>query len=79
MSYRVGIDVGGTFTDLALSDTDSGELIVTKAPSTPRTPRGRNAVIAKAQIEPSAIDGLDPWDDRRDERVARAEEGDPRR
>ena len=40
MSYRVGIDVGGTFTDLALFDTDSGELIVTKAPSTAESHRG---------------------------------------
>ena len=58
MSYRVGIDVGGTFTDLALFDTDSGELIVTKAPSTANPTEGVQAVISQTGIEPSAIDGL---------------------
>ncbi|MBV9918260.1 MAG: hydantoinase/oxoprolinase family protein [Solirubrobacterales bacterium] len=32
---RLGIDVGGTFTDLLLHDTASGELWVAKVPSTP--------------------------------------------
>jgi len=58
MSYHVGIDVGGTFTDLALFDADSGELIVTKAPSTANPTEGVQAVIAQTGIAPSAIDGL---------------------
>ncbi|MBI4318833.1 MAG: hydantoinase/oxoprolinase family protein [Chloroflexi bacterium] len=32
--YRIGIDVGGTFTDLVLSD-EQGNLYITKVPSTP--------------------------------------------
>ncbi len=35
---RVGIDVGGTFTDLLAVDTHSGERIVVKCASTPRAP-----------------------------------------
>jgi N-methylhydantoinase A len=35
---RVGIDVGGTFTDLAAIDTQTGEHIVVKCPTTPRAP-----------------------------------------
>ena len=35
MSYRLGIDVGGTFTDLLLFNDDTGELLLTKTPSTP--------------------------------------------
>ncbi len=35
---RVGIDTGGTFTDVVAVDEDTGELAVTKTPSTPRDP-----------------------------------------
>ena len=36
--FRVGIDVGGTFTDLVAFDEESGESILIKLPSTPRDP-----------------------------------------
>src|ERR671912_1006376 len=35
---RIGIDTGGTFTDVVAVDEDSGELATTKAPSTPGNP-----------------------------------------
>ncbi len=35
---RVGIDTGGTFTDIVAFDEDSGELVTTKTPSTPANP-----------------------------------------
>jgi len=35
---RIGIDTGGTFTDVVAVDEDSGELAVTKTPSTPSDP-----------------------------------------
>ncbi len=35
MSYRLGVDVGGTFTDLLLIDENSGETYTAKVPSTP--------------------------------------------
>ena len=35
MSYRLGVDVGGTFTDLALYDTETDRLEFAKTPSTP--------------------------------------------
>ena len=35
MSYLVGIDIGGTFTDCAIVDR-AGKLLTTKVPSTPR-------------------------------------------
>ena len=37
-SLRVGIDVGGTFTDLVAFDEHSGETLLIKLPSTPRDP-----------------------------------------
>jgi N-methylhydantoinase A len=36
--YRLGVDVGGTHTDLVLFDTTTGELLVEKAASTPKNP-----------------------------------------
>ena len=35
---RIGIDTGGTFTDVVAVDEASGELVVTKTPSTPSDP-----------------------------------------
>jgi N-methylhydantoinase A len=36
--YRLGVDVGGTHTDLVLLDTTTGELLVEKVASTPKNP-----------------------------------------
>lgn len=45
---RIGIDTGGTFTDVVALDEDSGELVTTKTPSTPSNPAdGFLAGIAK--------------------------------
>ena len=38
MSARCGIDTGGTFTDLVALDEASGELVVSKWPSSPSDP-----------------------------------------
>ena len=35
---RIGIDTGGTFTDVVAVDEESGALVVTKTPSTPSDP-----------------------------------------
>src|SRR5438067_12652 len=35
--YRIGIDIGGTFTDLAAVD-DAGRITIAKSPSTPHDP-----------------------------------------
>jgi N-methylhydantoinase A len=36
MSFRLGVDIGGTFTDVALVDEATGEIAVVKVPTTPR-------------------------------------------
>ncbi len=36
--YRLAVDTGGTFTDLCVLDESSGDLTVTKVPSTPSNP-----------------------------------------
>ena len=38
MAARLGIDIGGTFTDLSLLDESSGNIYATKVPSTPEDP-----------------------------------------
>ncbi len=58
-SYRLGIDIGGTFTDLVLVGAD-GSVHVAKVVSTPPdfgdgVIRGLESIVAGAQISPSAI------------------------
>ena len=38
MNYRIGVDVGGTFTDLVLIDELTDQISVAKVPSTPSSP-----------------------------------------
>ena len=38
MSWVVGVDVGGTFTDFCLFDRGTNEVVVHKVPSTPEDP-----------------------------------------
>ncbi|WP_296679940.1 hydantoinase/oxoprolinase family protein [Novosphingobium sp.] len=61
MGYRLGVDVGGTFTDLLLFDTASGAFWRHKTPSTPHDSSegiltGVTAICADAGIAPDAID-----------------------
>lgn len=61
MTYRLGVDVGGTFTDLLLVDETSGATWSAKVPSTPADQsigvlEGIERVCAKAGISPAEID-----------------------
>ena len=47
MAYRLGVDVGGTFTDVLLFDDATGRSFRTKTPSTPADPS--RAVVAGAE------------------------------
>jgi N-methylhydantoinase A len=38
VGYRLGVDIGGTFTDLVLFDESSGEVFISKISSTPKNP-----------------------------------------
>jgi N-methylhydantoinase A len=58
--YRVAIDVGGTFTDVVLQNEETGEIYVTKVPSTPSDQsiglmEGIKKICQEAGIEPSQI------------------------
>ena len=61
MSYRLGVDVGGTFTDLLLIDNKSGDIHTAKVQSTPHDSsigvlNGVDRVCGNAKIDPKAID-----------------------
>jgi len=60
MSYRLGVDVGGTFTDLLLVNEKSGDLHTAKVPSTPEDSSigvfdGITKVCSIANVDPSDI------------------------
>jgi N-methylhydantoinase A len=47
--YWLGVDVGGTFTDLVLYDVDAGTLRTAKTPTTPNDP-GRGVLEGLAAV-----------------------------
>lgn len=59
MALRVGIDTGGTFTDLAAYDSEGGRLLACKSPSTPQAPvRAFLETFEIAGVAPSRVGGL---------------------
>jgi N-methylhydantoinase A len=63
MSSRLGIDVGGTFTDLLLFNEGSGEMRLLKTPSTPADQsvgilNGIQQLIAESNVSPRDIAAL---------------------
>jgi N-methylhydantoinase A len=63
MAFRLGIDVGGTFTDLLLHDSDSGRTWVAKTPSTPSDQsvgvlEGVRLIGEMADIGPGDLDAI---------------------
>ena len=60
MSYRLGVDVGGTFTDLLLINEDTGATHTAKVPSTPEDSsigvlNGIARICEESGIDPTAI------------------------
>jgi N-methylhydantoinase A/oxoprolinase/acetone carboxylase beta subunit len=58
---RLGVDVGGTFTDLIYVDDEAGKVLVHKVPTTPDDPsagtvRGLQELTAEAGESPSALE-----------------------
>ena len=61
--YRLGIDIGGTFTDFSLLDEGTGELSSFKSPTVPGDPArgvldGFRALVAERGFDPGALDYL---------------------
>jgi N-methylhydantoinase A len=60
---RVAFDIGGTFTDFVLHDSDAGLSYFLKVPSTPRDPGGAviaglETLLTRAWVVPIEVDGL---------------------
>jgi len=60
MAYRLGVDVGGTFTDLALYNVVTNQLTFAKTPSTPANQaagviRGIEQLLTQSEISPEEI------------------------
>ncbi len=60
---RIGIDTGGTFTDVVAVDEESGALVVTKTPSTPSDPAvgfmtGVHKVLDELGLDGSAVSAV---------------------
>ncbi len=59
-TIRLGVDIGGTFTDLVLLHEQTGEFMVVKVPSRPRDPAGALAdsverALAQANAERGTV------------------------
>ena len=54
MSSRIGVDIGGTFTDLVYYDDESGEVVVGKVPTTPASPE-RGCISAVREVVPDEV------------------------
>lgn len=60
MSYRLGVDVGGTFTDLLLINEETGQTYTAKVPSTPHDSsegvlNGIERICRESGVEPTDI------------------------
>ena len=58
--FRLGFDIGGTFTDLVLADEATGEIRIVKVPSTPKNPnigalKGIRRLLAESGVEASQL------------------------
>jgi len=59
--YRLGIDIGGTFTDATLIDENTGEIRIGKVPSTPEDPsigftNATDRILLEASVAPDEVE-----------------------
>ena len=60
MTSRIGIDIGGTFTDAIVINEATGEIFIDKVTSTPRDPsigflQATNRILERNELDPSSI------------------------
>ena len=60
MTFRLGVDIGGTFTDFALINDATGEVTISKQLTTPTDPsvavlKGTEALLRNSDTEPRLL------------------------
>src|SRR6187431_845088 len=60
MGYRLGVDIGGTFTDAILIDEETGAFSISKVSSTPSDPsegflHATDRILASAEADPGSL------------------------
>ncbi len=63
MGFRLGIDSGGTFTDVVLFDESTGKVDITKTPSTPQNAsigvfNGITKILTAEKVDPQTVSSL---------------------
>ena len=63
MAYRIGVDIGGTFTDFALLDDGTGAIAIHKVLTTPRDPseavlNGVDELLKRQRVSWAEIDAI---------------------
>jgi N-methylhydantoinase A len=63
MAYRLGVDIGGTFTDFALVDDGAGEIAIHKVLTTPRDPseavlEGLDELLKRKGVGWASVDAI---------------------
>lgn len=61
--FQLGVDIGGTFTDLVLAEEATGQLLISKVLTTPEDPAsavmaGVDDLLERAGLAPAAITGI---------------------
>jgi N-methylhydantoinase A len=55
MATRIAVDVGGTFTDLVLSDEETGRIVIGKAPTVPDAPDEGVLAVLDSELAPDDL------------------------
>jgi N-methylhydantoinase A len=56
MATRIGVDIGGTFSDLIYLDDETGEVGVAKGPSTPAAPERGVIDVIRGEVDGAVVD-----------------------
>ena len=59
MSSRIGVDIGGTFTDFIVYDENDNKVIIDKIPTTPADPEKAVIEVVKRNLNKEQLSNID--------------------